>query len=205
MAYLIALHIQTTNFPSKESLKNGWEREIIDFGACLIDRTTGKTLENFHSFVKPTEFPITYGCYKSTNVSNKTVANSPPLACMLSSFQQWMSEIRKDYDLILPQCGLSQKENTYFCTWSNRDLGSYLRKECARKQITYAKYLRYWLNAQEMYSKAYNQQAPERFLDAVNYRIVGKRRILHNVVILAVFSNQLFHRNSRVDLKYCHF
>lgn len=122
-----------------------------DFGACLINLNNGRIVENYQSFVQPTEFSITYGCMKTLGISNKTVDGYPPLKSVVSAFQKWVNDIRYDYDLNIPHRGRSCDENAYFCSWSNMDLGSFLRKECYNKDFSYANYMKWWLNAQEIY------------------------------------------------------
>lgn len=122
-----------------------------DFGAVLINIHSGRIEEQFQSYVQPTEFYITHGCVRALGISNKTVDGYPPLRSVVSKFQQWMNDVRNDYDLDIPHRGRSYEENAYICTWSNMDLGCFLRKECNNKDISYAHYLKWWLDAQEIY------------------------------------------------------
>lgn len=63
-----------------------------------------------------------------------------------------MKRIRDDYDLIMPWHVRDVRlENTYFCSWSDMDLGYYLPNECNNKNLPYANYLKWWINAQEIF------------------------------------------------------
>lgn len=124
---------------------------IQDFGAVLVDLWDGEIMSSFQSFVNPTEFYLTAGCLKKLNICQGAVENSSALPEVLSKFGRWMKGIRNQFDLSMPWHYRHSDENAYFCTWSNMDLGFYLRNECERKGLSYANYLKWWINGQQKY------------------------------------------------------
>lgn len=125
----------------------------------MIDLSDGRIESEFQSKVKPTEFYLTTGCFRKLDICQEEIDLSPPLPTVLCEFGRWMREVRDNYDLIMPWHGRDSDENAYFCTWSNMDLGYYLRNECQRKDITYANYLKWWIDGQEIF-KVYFPIAP---------------------------------------------
>lgn len=122
-----------------------------DFGAAFVDLSTGEIQDQFQSYVKPTEFYLTQGCFRKLGICQETLDDSPTITTVLNEFGQWMREIREEYDLVMPWHGRDSDENVYFCTWSDMDLGVFLRNECTKKNISYANYLKYWINGQELF------------------------------------------------------
>lgn len=124
---------------------------LKEFGAVLIKLSNGEIESAFQSHVRPTEFYLTRGCYKKLNICQETIDKSLALPAVLTKFGRWVRGIRDDYDLVMPWHGRDSDENTYFCTWSNMDLGYYLPNECEKKDISYANYLKWWINGQEIF------------------------------------------------------
>lgn len=87
------------------------------------------------------------------NIDQTDVDNASPLKHVLSKFYKWINRIRNEYDLVMPSRVRSRDENAYFCTWSSMDLNFFLPNECspANKDISYANYLKYWIDGQETY------------------------------------------------------
>lgn len=173
--YLICIDFEATCYPSMAQRNKGWYQEILgelsnnhfypfasvwncvwceilpDVGAVFVDLSYGEILSEFQSYVSPTEFHLTRGCYKKLGIEEETVDNASILPTVLSKFGRWMKMVREDYDLVMPWQDRCSGENAYFCTWSNMDLGYYLPNECNRKNLTYANYLKWWLNGQAVF------------------------------------------------------
>lgn len=126
---------------------------MVEFGAVLIDLQTSNLEAEFQCYVQPTDFPyLTQGCVNALGIYQDDVDDALPLKNVLHRFYNWIDGIRYDYDLYLPKREYTYEENAFFCTWSNADLGTYLRKECSNnKDIPYANYLKWWINGQEIY------------------------------------------------------
>lgn len=115
---------------------------------------SGEIEKEFEKRVRPTKFPtITRRCQKLTKITQKMVDEcSATLTMVLPQFYKWIKEICVEKNVIVPT-SLELYEDTSYAmivTWSNSDLREMLRDECRHKHITYANYLKFWVNGQEV-------------------------------------------------------
>jgi inhibitor of KinA sporulation pathway (predicted exonuclease) len=73
--------------------REGFNHEIIEFPAILIDADTFVVKDVFHSYIRPTEEPIlTEYCTQLTGISQTTVDAAPPFADVMHSFAAWLDK-----------------------------------------------------------------------------------------------------------------
>lgn len=76
---------QPQSFPREES-------EIIEIGAVLVDADTLAPRDEFQTFVRPVQHPITPFCTELTSITPDQVQDAPLLRRALASLQQWLPE-----------------------------------------------------------------------------------------------------------------
>ena len=116
-----------------------WPNEIIEWPCVLVDAETKATVDEFRSFVRPTERPsLTPFCTRLTSITQADVADAPPLPEVLAAFDAWL----RSY-------GASEDDGTALSVWcGDWDLATCLPRECARKGLDGAvpPVLRRWCN-----------------------------------------------------------
>ena len=112
---LIVLDFEATCWSQKTNCP---PNEIIEFPAVLLDTESGRILEEFHSYVLPTEQPrLSAFCQELTGISQDTVDGSGvPLGTCLMLFNRWMATITEKYKLALNDVRQGSKTTT-FVTW----------------------------------------------------------------------------------------
>ncbi|XP_037044215.1 ERI1 exoribonuclease 2-like [Bradysia coprophila] len=205
--YLICLDFEATCYPSKNQRNKGWYQEIVDIGAALINLNDGDIESAFQCNVNTTEFFLTYGCKKKLGLDQDYLDGCPTLPSVLGRFCKWTKYLRDEHDLIMPWNSRSDYENTYFCTWSNMDLGYFLPNECSQKNISYANYLKYWINGQEIFNE-YIFGRNAKLHDAADYvgtKIVGDAHgAADDAKTLAYLMHDIFDNNNvNFEVKSC--
>jgi inhibitor of KinA sporulation pathway (predicted exonuclease) len=116
-----------------------WPNEIIEWPCVLVDAETKATVDEFRSFVRPTERPsLTPFCTRLTSITQADVIDAPPLPEVLAAFDAWL----RSY-------GASEDDGTALSVWcGDWDLATCLPRECARKGLDGAvpPVLRRWCN-----------------------------------------------------------
>ena len=82
-------------------------QEIIEWPCVLVDASTGETVDEFHSYVRPLAHPrLTAFCTELTGIEQATVDAAPPFADVLSAFTAWASGHAAQGRRLLPvTCG----------------------------------------------------------------------------------------------------
>lgn len=79
-----------------------------------------------------------------TGITQKDVNDAYTLPEVLASFHLWLELLRTQRNIV--PFGMAKSYNTVIITWSNYDMGTYLRRECDRKRIRRAKYFNRWID-----------------------------------------------------------
>lgn len=76
--------------------EGGWpveEMEIIEIGACLVDRD-GRELDHFQRFVRPQRRPLlTSFCRELTHISQADIDGALPLPQVWAQFERWLGRM----------------------------------------------------------------------------------------------------------------
>ena len=111
---LIVLDFEATCWPDK---KNSAPSEIIEFPAVLLDTSTGSLLDEFHTYVMPTEHPkLSDFCRQLTGIEQGQVDAGVPLPTCLHLFKRWINKITDQHKLIFNDIQPGRKSAT-FVTW----------------------------------------------------------------------------------------
>ncbi|KAF9955702.1 hypothetical protein BGZ72_003496 [Mortierella alpina] len=67
--------------------------EVIEFPVVLLDGSTFEVVDEFHSYVKPTNRPILSDfCIELTGISQQTIDEAPTFTEVLSLFEAWLTK-----------------------------------------------------------------------------------------------------------------
>lgn len=123
-----------------------WEeydtREIIEFPTVIVDIKTRKIIDQFNTFVKPTDYPtLSDFCKKLTSITQKQVDLGIKLkeAC------------HKHYDFI------QKYKNGVFVTCGNWDLQKMLPMDCKRHDLKIPSIYKQWINIKTAHKDLYNK------------------------------------------------
>lgn len=123
-----------------------------EFPAVLLNLQTRVIEADFHTFVKPTEIPeLSEFCTNYTGITQNDVDNGVHLSEAIQKFHQWIRSFRYTKDLVLIDDSI-RKQNTVLITWTDFDLGIYIRSECERKHIKLPAYFNKWIDLRDYYS-----------------------------------------------------
>lgn len=71
------------------------DREIIEIGAVMIEKISGKVVDQFQSFVKPSiHKKLTPFCRKLTTITQDDVDNAKSFPEVMDEFEKWFSNYR---------------------------------------------------------------------------------------------------------------
>jgi len=145
-----------------------WKHEIIEFPAVLVDARTLLTIDEFRTFVRPTERPLlTTFCTQLTSITQAQVDGAAPLADAVDAFNAWLQSAVSDPSAVLPvTCG----------DW---DLCRMLPTECQRKGLRVPSPLRRWCNLKVPFAAAVGERAPGMagMLRSLGLPLVGRHHL----------------------------
>ncbi|TRY62543.1 hypothetical protein TCAL_11662 [Tigriopus californicus] len=115
-SFLIVIDFESTCWAEKGP--GCFPPEIIEFPAVLLDTQTGHILDEFHSYVLPTETPqLSEFCTQLTGIRQDQVdTQGVPLPTCLYLFAQWMRKIQTHWNIVLHETRLGFRSTT-FVTW----------------------------------------------------------------------------------------
>ena len=68
------------------------DREIIEIGAVMIEKSSGKVVDQFQSFIKPTVHKkLTDFCTELTTITQKDVDDADGFIDVMEEFTKWFS------------------------------------------------------------------------------------------------------------------
>lgn len=103
----------------------GYHHEIIEFPIVVVDCAKGEIVDEFHSFVKPSEnATLSAFCTKLTGIDQPTVDASPELPSVLDSVDAFLRRRR-----------LVDGNVSFALATDGWDLHHFLDQECKRKNI----------------------------------------------------------------------
>lgn len=112
---------------------------------------TGTTEAEFSQYVKPTRFPIlSEFCKNLTGIKQTDVDNASNLKDVLKSFDEWIQRFTNEKKFLFRDDG-DEKQNVAICTWTDFDIGVYLKGECSRKSIEVPDYFNRRIDARVVY------------------------------------------------------
>ncbi|XP_057370946.1 uncharacterized protein LOC130691922 isoform X2 [Daphnia carinata] len=120
-------------------------QEIIEFPAVLLDCKTGKVEDEFQSYCRPILHPLlTDYCLKLTGITQDIVDQAPSFHETFASFNEWLQG--KD---------LGSKFSFAIVTDGSKDMGHFLKRQCALSNILFPEYGKYWVNIRKTFSNFY--------------------------------------------------
>jgi len=145
--------------------------EIIEFPVVVIDLfDNGKTVHEFHSYVRPTERPrLTEFCTRLTGIKQETVDAAPTLPEVLADFEEWRISKGLEYN--------QTHRNFMFVTDGSTDLNGFLDGECRRKSIDKHSYFDDWIDIKNAFVLFYNKKKPRSMkymLRALDKTFIGR-------------------------------
>lgn len=125
-----------------------WKHEVIEFPALLLEREGMRKVDEFRSFVRPTEIPLlTAFCTQLTSITQAQVDAAPTLETVLAEFERWLEGHGLQAEQVLPvTCG----------AW---DLVQCLPNECKRKGLPVPRALQRFCNVKVAFSEATGKRA----------------------------------------------
>ncbi len=109
----------------------------------LLNIKSGLTEAEFHHHVKPTQIPVlSEYCKNLTGITQADVDTALEIKEVLDKFDEWIQRFIEEKNLVFENAGDNDdvKQNAAICTWSDFDVGVYLKGECKRKSIELPKY-----------------------------------------------------------------
>lgn len=126
-----------------------------EFGAVVLNLQSGQIVSDFHEYVRPTQRPIlSEYCINLTGITQSLINAKPNFPIVYQKFVAWLEQIRNVYHLKLAapnERSIQYGINTAFCSWTNWDLGRYLRSDCKRHGIQPKSYLKAWIDARKVF------------------------------------------------------
>ena len=93
-SHAICIDFEATCYDKLEKPPIGWQPEIIEFPAVLIDLQNGNILSEFHKFVRPTETPeISKFCRKFLHLDDRQFEDEEILEEVIKDFRIWESSL----------------------------------------------------------------------------------------------------------------
>lgn len=124
---------------------------LPEFPAVLLNIKSGATEAEFAHHVKPTKFPILSAyCKNLTGITQAHVDKSLEIAEVLQKFDEWMQRFIGEKKLIFENDDDVQ-QNAAICTWTDFDIGVYLKGECERKSIEIPNYFNRRIDASQAF------------------------------------------------------
>lgn len=112
--FLIVLDFESTCWEEK---KNSPPNEIIEFPAVLLDTSSGAVVDEFHTYVMPTEQPkLSPFCRELTGIAQDQVDAGVPLPTCLNLFNRWIIKVTKQHKLVMNDIKTGHNSVT-FVTW----------------------------------------------------------------------------------------
>lgn len=122
----------------------------------LVNLHTGVTEAEFSHYIQPTERPVLSNfCMNLTGIKQADVDKASPLKEVLALFDDWIKRFSTEKDFVFREDG-DRKQNVAICTWTDFDIGVYLKGECRRKAIDVPDYLNRRIDAREVYKVKLN-------------------------------------------------
>ena len=88
--YYIVVDFEATCWPEEHRRGDG---EIIEIGSVRMEYGSGRIIDEFNTFVRPTRYPtLSSYCIKLTSITQADVDAAPAFPEALASFVAWMGE-----------------------------------------------------------------------------------------------------------------
>lgn len=124
---------------------------IKEFPTVLLNVQSGLVEAEFAHYVKPTNFPVlSEFCKNLTGITQDIVDKASPIKDVLEQFDEWIQRFIREKDLIFENID-DVKQNAAICTWTDFDIGVYLKGECKRKSIELPNYFNRRIDASEIF------------------------------------------------------
>lgn len=119
--------------------------------AVLLNAKSGLIESEFSHYVKPTQFPkLSAFCTELTGITQSDVDKAVPLKETLQLFDEWLQKFANEKDLVLFDDG-DRKQNVAVVTWTDFDIGVYLKGDCKKKSIDLPKYFQRRIDTRDHY------------------------------------------------------
>ncbi|XP_055299820.1 ERI1 exoribonuclease 2-like [Sitodiplosis mosellana] len=200
--YIICLDFEATCWEERDS-ENA---EIIEFGALLLNLQSGEIDSEFHEYVQPTYRPIlSEYCISLTGITQVLIDAQAKYPVVYNKFVTWLEKICDVYQLKMAMPNTrttSYGINTAFCSWTNWDLGHYLRIDCTRHGINPKPYLKTWIDARKIFERKHpGRYTFQEALDFISIKQTGNAhsaiddaRTLAKMVLNLYRSGAEFHK-----------
>lgn len=150
LKHLLVLDFEATCCDDNSFPRN--EMEIIEFPICVVDISTRRIIDEYHTYVKPTLYPIlTEFCTNLTGIKQHTVDNGTLLSDVLPKVSSF---VKKYPDSVFITCG----------DW---DLKTMLPTQLCKLNIHPDKHFSNWLNIKNEYKLQYGKKG-KGMIDMLN-------------------------------------
>ncbi|XP_066924240.1 3'-5' exoribonuclease 1-like [Clytia hemisphaerica] len=149
----------------KENPK-GYQHEIIEFPAVLVDADTLEVVSEFHSYCRPLTNPIlSKFCRDLTGITQLTVESSSTFETVLNRFDKWLKDqVTPDQKFVIVTDG----------PW---DIDRFLKTQCKMSKMEIPHYFQRWVNVRKHFNNFYkiHQVNVEQMLQCLGTEFVGRQ------------------------------
>lgn len=118
----------------------------------LLNATTGRSLSEFHQFVRPTNHPeLSSYCLDLTGITQQQIDRAKSFPEVFRDFLEWLDRIIVQYKLVFHTKQNRHQnggQNITFCSWSSHDLEHYFQLEMVRHEIDRPDSMAVWIDFQ---------------------------------------------------------
>lgn len=139
--YYIVIDFEAT---CEEQNPPGYEHEIIEFPAVLINADTYEVVAEFASYCRPVVHPtLSEFCKKLTGITQVQVDSAPLFETVLRRFEEWLNQ------------QIKPKETFCISTDGPWDIDRFLKQQCKRLNIQIPHYFHRWVNVRKHFYNYY--------------------------------------------------
>lgn len=126
-----------------------------EFPAVLLNFTTGRTLSEFHQFVRPRNHPkLSKFCLGLTGITQLQIDRAKSFPEVFHDFLDWLDRITIQNKLVFHTMKNRQHyigQNASFCSWSSNDLEHFFQFEMDRHKLDRSDSMAVWIDFQHEY------------------------------------------------------
>eukprot|EP00403_Amphidinium_massartii_P016330 CAMPEP_0178416156 /NCGR_PEP_ID=MMETSP0689_2-20121128/23918_1 /TAXON_ID=160604 /ORGANISM="Amphidinium massartii, Strain CS-259" /LENGTH=497 /DNA_ID=CAMNT_0020037491 /DNA_START=23 /DNA_END=1516 /DNA_ORIENTATION=- len=117
-------------------------QEVIEFPIVLVDATSGESISEFRTYVKPVHHPVlSEFCTELTGITQDCVEEAPEWVEALSQASCWLDE----------QLARLSSKRCIFVTCGEWDLRSMMRAQCRTSKIDIPDRFKQWISVKALY------------------------------------------------------
>lgn len=193
-AYYVVIDFEAT---CEEDQPDDYLNEIIEFPAVLCNSKTGKIVDTFQRYCKPTFKPqLSKYCQELTGITQAVIDIAPLFHEVLQIFEDW-----------LETHGLLNSNKVAFITDGSADFSLFLNVNCTLCEIEYPEWAKKWVNLKKVFTNYYKLQERKLadMLEKLGLDLEGRLHSgmddtnnLTKIVLQMLADGACFHLNERL-------